>query len=355
MRKFRKTAVITAIAAAMLFPAGCRWPHAARTQQEIISDAADYLTGKYGFISYTVEGFVSGGGLLGTSYDTINYSDTYQDVSVGFYVHVYEDENPVRYEDSYFGLTVIDDFEQLAGKEAARYFPGCKLYATDIAYAAPDSSLDKNSSFADWLALDRMLTKDIPYPYYILVSEETMDKAAFEEAAAGMLADWQQVDSQTRPYIIYLTADQYSQCSRINCQNFHTLSNCIESYGETLKPEGTITPEPLSEQQLAICRQEGYPVNRAYMTTAQIQAMEGIDAMLTYLKNKYGISFCYEYYSSTYHGQSMFAYPEGGDPEDVFSVSCGILNDDFEDSFPSSAAFDEYSREHLQLSTEKAE
>jgi len=91
------------------------------------------------------------------------------------------------------------------------------------------------------------------------------------------------------------------------------------------------------------------------MTTAQIQAMEGSDAMLTYLKNKYGIAFSYQYYSRTYSGQSVFAYPEGGDPEDMFSVSCGILNEDFEDSFPSSAAFDEYTREHLQLSTEKAE
>jgi len=102
-------------------------------KEKMLQGVDSFLKDKYPSIDYKVMGVIPCGGIGGALYDLTNVYVTGGDNEVdSFYIKRYKDGDGYRYEDTYFGLLIREDFEKIVQKIAKNYFETCKVRVSFI-------------------------------------------------------------------------------------------------------------------------------------------------------------------------------------------------------------------------------
>lgn len=94
-----------------------------------------------------------------------------------------------------------------------------------------------------------------------------------------------------------------------------------EERGDSHEEDGREALE-LTERQKALLEEQGLPTEYDKLTDTQKNAIVSVEALLTYLEEKYGEEFCYLSYAEAgpLEEEHLEAYPASGAPTDVVTV-----------------------------------
>lgn len=94
-----------------------------------------------------------------------------------------------------------------------------------------------------------------------------------------------------------------------------------EKKGNTEQEDEKVSTE-LTQRQKELLEEMGLPADYDRLTDTQKNAVTSIEALLTYLEDKYQEKFCYLSYAEAgaLEEEHLEAYPESGTPEDVVTV-----------------------------------
>lgn len=184
-----------------------------QTESEIVFSMKEYLNRKYDPFVYQVNGFISSG--WDHSYDLLNLSTTINGVEKTFEVRRYKTDTGYDFCESYFGLTVEEDFRNWVKSYSDKYFEDNLVYASLVNNCVTDD-LNKNSTLNDFLNRD-----DLESTIIVIMVKETFDTVEeFNEKAKEFVDDWKIENPKFIPRVIYLSEENYNNLDDTNYTNY---------------------------------------------------------------------------------------------------------------------------------------
>lgn len=191
------------------------------TADEIVSAMETHLLDKYGPIQFKIKGFFSAG--WDYPYDLLNLSTTVDGVDEHFFVQRHEnEEGRYIYKDSYFGVAIAKDLEELASEYAAKHFIEYKVFAVALGYDIYPDALDGNCTIDDLVGLD---DENLHIVFAVYVSENDFkDVDAFENTAKEFVEDWKTADILSRPRVFRIPNEDFVNLKREDCWKVYSES-----------------------------------------------------------------------------------------------------------------------------------
>ena len=195
------------------------WPpmnssnNSTESAEKIVDDMTEYLKSKYGDIDFTVISFFRKG--FDFPYDIMHAYITGGDKKLDeFWVKRFKTDTETTYIDSYFGLQIYDDYQEMVKPIAGKYFKNCKIYAS---FANEFSNaMTGKSSLQD--AIDAK--EGTLCMLWIEVEAGTFaDEAAFKASANAFLDEWEKKELESIVRIFYLKEGIYDSIDRNNHLN----------------------------------------------------------------------------------------------------------------------------------------
>ena len=157
-------------------------------KEKMLQGVDSYLKDKYPSIDYQVMGVIPCGGIGGALYDLANVYVTGGDNEAdSFYIKRYKDGEGYRYDDTYFGLLIREDFEKIVLRISKNYFKTCKVR---VSFIEPfDNSLVEGTSLDKFIELYQNKNR---YEFIDLYTEDT--DGLFENNANSFLVEMKKQD-----------------------------------------------------------------------------------------------------------------------------------------------------------------
>jgi len=195
-------------------------------ESEFIRQAQEHLTSKYGKIEFEVLGIFPSG--FDYPYDFMNvYLKGEDKDETEFEIRRYKEKGKVRFEDSYFGLQIRDEFEGLIKKTADSYFPEYKVRVV-VPQIFPNY-YTKDSTLRD--AAD---AQDLAYPGIIIMVEESFETTGeFYVAAEEFIKEWEKFKIQGDVRIMYLIPELYEKSTWLS-DDIYKEENQLAEFEESI-------------------------------------------------------------------------------------------------------------------------
>lgn len=196
------------------------------TEYEVVGEAKEYLTDKYGSFYYEVLGFFEAG--WNHEYDLLNLAVEIDGQKESFSVQRHKTESGYIFQDNYFGLLIRPSFEERVSALAKDYFEEYKVYAT-LTQNYPDNLTDA-TQIDDLLALDNLQNISV----VVTVKDISGDMEKFESTAAAFVDQWSKEEIPSTVRVICLSCEVFENISRSNVSSVY-VENQLAEYRKILK------------------------------------------------------------------------------------------------------------------------
>ena len=176
-------------------------------EQEVITEMEQYFQRRYPGVSYSVDGFIPSG--WDGEEDILNLSTVINGENERFYVsRCLEKDGTATFGDTYLGLLLRDEVEQMASAVALDSFPNVRVFVF-INQRFPEE-IPPTATVAELKSQGKFYNVDIT----VLVSEEEVDADNFREAAKAVVERWGEEGIPSYIRVILVGGEIYGTASR---------------------------------------------------------------------------------------------------------------------------------------------